>query len=122
MRANDVLKLVEAGFTRDEILQMEDAASLSIEQPEAVMAEPEAPAVEAPADPAPVEKAGQDFSEVFERAMNQLHAEFDAQMKKIQMANLQAAQMPEDKEPTAEDVIAKIIEPSVKLGERKRGK
>lgn len=119
MKANDVLKLVDAGFTRDEILQMEDAESVSIEQPEAVMAEPEAPAVEAPADPAP---AGQDFSEVFERAMNQLHAEFDAQMKKIQMANLQAAQMPEDKEPTAEDVIAKIIEPSVKLGERKRGK
>lgn len=121
MKANDVLKLVDAGFTRDEILQMEDAESVSIEQPEAVTAEPEAPAVEAPADPAPV-KAGQDFSEVFERAMNQLHAEFDAQMKKIQMANLQAAQMPEDKEPTAEDVIAKIIEPSVKLGERKRGK
>lgn len=121
MKTNEVLKLVDAGFTKEEILRMEASESLIIEQepqPEPAPAEPEQPAAEEPAAPDPEQlQPGQ----VFENAMNQLRKEFDDQIKRIQKANIQAADMPADKPKTAEDIIGKILKDnSVRMGERKR--
>ena len=121
MKTNEVLKLVDAGFTKEEILRMEAAESLIIDQepqPDPVPAEPEPeqPAAEEPAAPEQLQPG-----QVFENAMEQLRKEFDDQIKRIQKANIQAADMPADKPQTAEDIIGKILKDnSVRLGERKR--
>ena len=120
MRVTEVLKLVDAGFTKEEILRMEANESTIIEEgPEAAaLEEPAAAALEEPAAPEP-EKM--EPGQVFENAMQQLRKEFDDQIKRIQKANIQAADMPADKPQTAEDIIGKILKDnSVRLGERKR--
>lgn len=121
MKTNEVLKLVDAGFTKEEILRMEAAESLIIEQepqpdPAPAEPEPEQPASEEPAAPEQLQPG-----QVFENAMEQLRKEFDEQIKRIQKANIQAADMPADRPRTAEDIIGKILKDnSVRMGERKR--
>lgn len=121
MKTNEVLKLVDAGFTKEEILRMEAAESLIIEQepqpdPAPAEPEPEQPAAEEPAAPEQLQPG-----QVFENAMEQLRKEFDDQIKRIQKANIQAADMPADKTQTAEEIIGKILKDnSVRMGERKR--
>ena len=121
MRVNEVLKLVEAGFSRDEILRMEADESTIIETDPVPVPDPVPDPVPEPAEDQP-DPAQLEPGQVFENAMNQLRKEFDDQIKRIQKANIQAADMPVDKPQTAEDIIGKILKNNteVRLGERKR--
>ena len=121
MQINDVLKLVDAGFTKDEILRMEASESMVIESDPVPEPAPAAPEAAEPEEPAAQDPAQLEPGQVFENAMQQLRKEFDDQIKRIQKANIQAADMPADKPQTAEDIIGKILKDnSVRLGERKR--
>lgn len=94
MKAEEILKLIDAGFTRDEILKLED--------PEAAAA-PEEPEEEESADPEQV-----DPQEEFKTALNGILDSFKAVAKEIKAANIANSKMPEIASTSADDVMAQI--------------
>lgn len=111
MKANEVLKLIDAGFSADEIRTM-----LTTE-PEQAPAAPAAPAepAPAPASPAaaPAEPAqpGLDAITAFNTLMGRLNDKLDA----IQRANLiNDASSGGASDPSADDIISELIYPGSK--------
>lgn len=106
MRKDEVLKLIEAGFTKDEILAMEEDPDLTPEEP----AEEE----EAAEDPAPAAEHFESPEKMYQTMMEQLKETLNAGLKGIQAANIRGADQPEVKQDTPEDMIARVIAPTVK--------
>lgn len=121
MNTSDIMKLVNAGFTKAEIQAM--AAS----DTPAPAADPAADPAPAPADdpapapapapaadpaPAPADPAGD--------AISKLTAEVTRLTTLVQKANLLNSEQPELKRETPEDVIASIIFPTFKAGENNK--
>ena len=112
----DVLKLVNAGFSKDEIGKM-FSGSYEPQAPAAPI-EPQAPA--APAEPkpnlpepeAPLEPSPE------QSAIDKLTAEVTRLTAIVQKSNLLSAQQPEVKPITGEDIISQIIFPSYKQGNK----
>lgn len=110
MKANEVLKLIDAGFSADEIRTM-----LTIE-PEQAPAEPAAipepaPAPAAPAAPAEPAQPGLDAITAFNTLMGRLNDKLDA----IQRANLiNDASSGGASDPSADDIISELIYPGSK--------
>lgn len=95
MKASEVLELVRAGFTSDEIRAMEAPAADLPEQ----VAEARAPvAVEAP-----VEEPKTDPK------LDEIMAEVKALQQKIIQKNVTNSEMPATKEITPEDILAAVI-------------
>ena len=102
MNLESVLKLVDAGFSKQEIAAMIGAEKatepdLAENEPETVPADPEPQA----AEPTPVNP---DIAELTKQ-VSQLTA-------LVQKSNLLRMEMPEIKQPSAEDLIADIIYPT----------
>ena len=104
MNYEDIILLVKAGYTRDQIAAMQAPA-------QAVPAEPTPPAPAeptpaSPADPAPTKPQGiEDLSQM-------LAAEFAKLNDAIVKANLQQAQQPPQE--SVDDILASIINPPQK--------
>lgn len=120
MKIDEVLKLIDAGFTGEEIRQMEAAGGFSHESGPV---DPE-PAQEPAPEPAPEPAQdtnrmnGADLAKSFDDAINRMNSVFDEKIKQIQTANQQAARQPEDKPRTVDDIIGDIIKPT--MGKRIR--
>ena len=95
MKYEEIIKLLDAGYSRDEILAMKEAP-----------ADP-APAEPAPAEPAPAEPNMTDVMNEIKKMFNDMRKEFTA-------FNIMNSNMPGDPERTSEDIIANIINPDQK--------
>ena len=104
MRIEDLMKLVNAGFTKDEIKAI---AGTSETDPEPAPAPDPAPAP-AP-DPAPAPEANN-----YGDAITQLTAQVSQLTTLVQKSNLLRMEQPDVKPETPEDVIASIIFPTFK--------
>ena len=102
MNSKDLMKLVDAGFTKEEILQI---ASASVYAP---APEPEAPAPE-PAAPAPEPV---DNSTELLNVMQGLTSQMNTLTRALQASNiLRAEQAGTGKPDTVDDILATIINP-----------
>ena len=102
MNSKDLMKLVDAGFTKEEILQI---ASASVYTP---TPEPEAPAPE-PAAPAPEPV---DNSTELLNVMQGLTSQMNTLTRALQASNiLRAEQAGTGKPDTVDDILATIINP-----------
>lgn len=102
MTKETLIKLVDAGFSKDDILQL-----FGPEQNESKGKEPE-PKEPEPQDPAPQNVNINEFTE----ALNGFQQLMQQTLKDIQAANLHAARQPEPKTESPEDILGTIIYPS----------
>ena len=112
MKTEQIIKLAEAGFTRDEILAMAKAEMTQAAKPaEAPKEEPKAEPVEAPAErpaaerPAANVPSQEDLMRPFTEALESLK-------ETIRVSNINRDSMPEA--PEAEDILATILAPNIK--------
>lgn len=104
MNYEDIILLVKAGYTRDQIAAMQAPAQTSPAEP--AQAAPAEPAQAAPAEPEPPKPQGiEDLSQM-------LAAEFAKLNDAIVKANLQQAQQPPQE--SVDDILASIINPPQK--------
>ena len=104
MNYEDIILLVKAGYTRDQIAAMQAPAQTAPAEP--AQAAPAEPAQAAPAEPAPHKPQGiEDLSQM-------LAAEFAKLNDAIVKANLQQAQQPPQE--SVDDILASIINPPQK--------
>ncbi len=113
MKFDDVMMLIRAGYTKNEIQEMEMANVVTDPEPAPAPApEPTAePAPEPTAEPAPTPAAPMDQ---MMQAMQNMIQQNQQMLQAIQAANIQAARMPAETKETPEDLIAKIIAPGPK--------
>lgn len=97
MKYEEIIKLLDAGYTRDEILSMQEEPT-----PEPAPQEPDS----AEPEPAPAE----DVSEVV-KEMRELFSEMK---KEFTAFNIMSARQPAESEKTTDDIIAEIINPTKK--------
>ena len=109
MNYEDIILLVKAGYTRDQIAAMQAPAAQQepLEPPKpAAPQEPQEPPTPAPAEPTPPKPQGiEDLSQM-------LSAEFAKLNDAIVKANLQQAQQPPQE--SVDDILASIINPPQK--------
>lgn len=98
MKYEEIIKLLDAGYTRDEILEMQT------ETPEETPPEENAPS-ETP------EKAVTEMVSELREAIADMRKEFTA-------FNIMNSARPEEEKRTSEDIIANIINPSMKKGDK----
>ena len=104
MNYEDIILLVKAGYTRDQIAAMQAPAQAAPAEP--TPPAPAEPAPASPADPAPTKPQGiEDLSQM-------LAAEFAKLNDAIVKANLQQAQQPPQE--SVDDILASIINPPQK--------
>jgi len=114
MDKNDVLKLVNAGFSKSEIIDLFSDKPPAQEDQEAktgnsplnesiIMQESDSSAKESPDLNA--------LSDALDSKFNEILGKFDTMIQKIQDANLQGSRQPE--KPGTEDVLASIINPKL---------
>ena len=101
MNYEDIILLVKAGYTRDQIAAMQAPA-----EPQAPPAPAEPPAPPKPEEPAPPKPQG------IEDLTQMLAAEFAKLNDAIVKANLQQAQQPPQE--SVDDILASIINPPQK--------
>ena len=113
MKFDDVMLLIKAGYTKEEIQAM-DMSNVGTEPEPAPAPEPKEPTPEPAPEPAPTLENGQPMDQI----MTMLHdmiQQNQQTLQAMQAANIQAARMPEEKKETPEDLIAKIIAPGPKV-------
>lgn len=109
MNYEDIILLVKAGYTRDQIAAMQAPAQAD---PAATPVPAEPPAM-APT-PAPAEPPAQPKPQGIEDLSQMLSAEFAKLNDAIVKANLQQAQQPPQE--SVDDILASIINPPQKTG------
>ena len=113
MNYEDIILLVKAGYTRDQIAAMQAPAQTAPAEP--AQAAPAEPAQAAPAEPAqaaPAEPQAQHKPQGIENLSQMLAAEFAKLNDAIVKANLQQAQQPPQE--SVDDILASIINPPQK--------
>ena len=95
MQYTEIIKLLDAGYTREEILAMKD-------EPKPEEPKPEEPK---PEEPKPEENGMTDLVKEMRDAFSEMRKEFTAM-------NIMSSRQPEEKTP--EDIIANIINPTRK--------
>lgn len=111
MKSSDVLELIRAGFTKEEILAMND------DQAPVLPAEVSGPDVKDPEEikePEPIEAPEMKPDNMYHQMLSQMQNMLNDGLNRIQQANMTAASMPDVHPETPEDLIAKIIAPEVK--------
>ena len=109
MNYEDIILLVKAGYTRDQIAAMQAPA----EPAQAAPAEPQAqPKPAEPAQAAPAEPQAQPKPKGIDDLSQMLAAEFAKLNDAIVKANLQQAQQPPQE--SVDDILASIINPPQK--------
>lgn len=103
MKADEVLKLIDAGFTRDEIIAMDTPGEA-------------APAPEKEEDPeeTPSSAPANDPTKEFTTALNGILDSFKTVVDDIKKANIANSEMPAGKSESAEELLASIIAPPAK--------
>ena len=110
MTYQELMKLVNAGFTKQEILAI--TGQLNAEpKPEPVKAPK--PELEKAPDPEPV-KAPEPQPDQNQAAIDKLTEQVTKLTTLVQRSNILASEQPEIKQQSAEDIIASIIFPSFK--------
>ena len=121
MNYEDIILLVKAGYTRDQIAAMQAPAQTAPANPaqaapaNPAQAAPANPAQAAPAEPAqaaPAEPQAQPKPQGIEDLSQMLAAEFSKLNDAIVKANLQQAQQPPQE--SVDDILASIINPPQK--------
>lgn len=107
MNAESILKLVDAGFTHDEILALAGTAQSETAEPP----KDEAPAVQPEPEPEPEKPAQPDPNEV---RYNELLAAMQKLTGAIQAGNILNSSNREDPQPSAEDILAQVVNPKPK--------
>lgn len=119
MTTSEIIKLLDAGYTKDEISAMENHEQLPADQPETAPAEqpeeqPEAPAENNDSVNAEVSALREELSSTRQQ-LNQL-------VKQMQSSNLKTASvniLPEaDLERKTDEAMAELIRPSYEKGEK----
>ena len=100
MQYTEIIKLLDAGFSREEILAMKDEPKPKEPKPEEP--KPEEPK---PEEPKPEETGMSDLVKEMRDAFSEMRKEFTA-------FNIMSSRQPEEKTP--EDIIANIINPTRK--------
>lgn len=109
MKIDDVMKLVNAGFSKDEIVKyFGDDEPAPEATPEPAPAPELAPAPEATPEPAPAPDA---MKEVLDSFLDS----FKTVIKDINAANIAGSSMPDHHHESAEEVLASIIAPPAKM-------
>ena len=105
MKYDEIIKLLEAGYSREEILKMEDPAPAKDPAPANNPAPTDDPA---PADdPAPVS---------MDAVMKEVKDMFAEMKKELTAMNIMASRQPADQERSSEDILATIINPNINGG------
>lgn len=115
MKSNEILELVRAGFTKEEIMAMDvsgkHTASEEKKEPEASAASEEK---KEPAEPeeSAADNALAQANKKFSDAVKNFEAQMDALTKKFQDNNILLSSMKsEETSKTGEDIIAELINP-----------
>ena len=111
MKFDEVMMLIKAGYTKNEIQEMEMANVVADPEPAPEPA-PE-PIAEPTPEPAPEQKEPAGMDQMMQTLQNMIQQN-QQMLQAIQAANIQAARMPADTKETPEDLIAKIIAPGPK--------
>lgn len=112
MKFDDVMMLIKAGYTKNEIQDLlKEPAPEPAPEP---TPEPEpAPEPEPTPEPVPTLENGQPMDKILQMLQGMIQQNQQT-LQAMQAANIQAARMPEDTKETPEDLIAKIIAPGPK--------
>lgn len=102
MEYKEIIKLLDAGYGREEIMQMQQDP----EAGEPAAGEPEA------GEPAEQEAAAADGAEELTAAISEMRKMFSDFTKEITAMNIMNSQQPADSANTVDDVIANIISPT----------
>lgn len=113
MKFDDVMMLIKAGYTKEEIQAMEHPEPTPAPEP-APEPTPE-PAPEPAAEPAPEPKEPAAMDQMMQTLQSMIQQNQQL-LQSMQAANIQAARMPADTKETPEDLIAKIIAPGPTSG------
>lgn len=98
MKINDIITLTQAGWTKDEIMQL-----VNSEQPEQQAPEqPEQPAPEQPEQPAPEQKPDDD-------KIKQLETKLDYVINRFNYMAVQQSSQPQGKEESLDDILASVV-------------
>lgn len=103
---DQVMKLVEAGFTKDEIMKMIPQESNEPENNPEENSEPEN-------KPEPEKNP-------LSSGMEELLKEMNSTLKSMQAANIQNSRMPEESREKPEDILASLIYPSFNQKEKSK--
>ena len=109
MKIEDIIALAGAGFSKQDIIKIAGTVSTPSPAPAPVPIQTQTPASAPASAPVSVPVPAQD---VFNQRMGVLDNRLDEITKLIQVGNLSNSQIPEP--PTAEDMLASIINPPVK--------
>ena len=96
MKYEDIIKLLDAGYSREEILAMKE--------------EP-APADQAPADPTPADPAPDDPKDITAGIMEEVKGMFAEMKKELTAMNIMNSRQGADDVNSGEDILASIINP-----------
>lgn len=113
MKIEDIIALAGAGFSKQDIIRIAGTGSTPAPAPAPILTPTPAPApapVPAPV-PVPAQVPG-NTQDVFNQRMGVLDNRLDEITRLIQVGNLSNSQIPEP--PTTDDMLASIINPSVK--------
>lgn len=103
MKVEEVLKLVDAGFTKEEIIQIASGGGAD--------PKPEEKKPEVKEDPKPEEKKPE---EDFTNALNDILSSFRSLAEDIKKSNIANSRMPDEEQTSAEQILASIIAPPAK--------
>lgn len=119
MTANEIIKLLDAGYTKDEISAMDNQEQLPAEQPETAPAEQPEEQPEAPAEN--TDSVNAEVSALKDELSN-TRQQLAQLVKQMQSSNLKTASvniLPEaDLERKTDEAMAELIRPSYEKGEK----
>ena len=114
MKFEDVMMLIKAGYTKNEIQDLlKEQAPEPAPEPAPTPAAPEPEPTPEPAEPVPTLENGQPMDQILQMLQGMIQQNQQT-LQAMQAANIQAARMPAETKETPEDLIAKIIAPGPK--------
>lgn len=96
MDYNEIIKLLDAGFSREEIMEMK--------------AQP-------PADPEPTPEPDPEPTNAINEMLDEMRGVFEEMRKEFIAFNIMNSNQPADEKRNVDDIIAKIINPEMKKGD-----